>query len=313
MSFRSLAFVLALSAAMLAAAPDFAAGPVFPPGLRVGLEPPGDLRPSYRFPGFEDRDRSVAVAILDLPAAAFPELNRALQSDDQKGLVDVKRETFPLPWGAGTLLTARGQINDQKLHKWVLLAAAIDKDLTLMINVEVPDAATTVYSDAVIRKALASAVVRPAPIDEQLGLLPFKLSELAGFRVNKVLPAGGVIITEGPNDDIGDLPYMIVSVGSGSPEQPNDRVNFARDLLLSSPLRNLSLQQGDTMRIGGMPGYEIRGEAKSPTDKLLSVVQWVRFGTGGFMRIVGVGAKDNWDSLFTRFRAVRDGIESQQR
>jgi len=31
------------------------------------------------------------------------------------------------------------------------------------------------------------------------------------------------------------------------------------------------------------------------------------------MRIVGVGAKDNWDSLFTRFRAVRDGIESQQR
>jgi len=193
------------------------------------------------------------------------------------------------------------------------LAAAIDKDLTLMINVEVPDAATTVYSDAVIRKALASAVVRPVPIDEQLGLLPFKLSELAGFRVNKVLPAGGVIITEGPNDDIGDQPYMIVSVGSGSPEQPNDRVNFARDLLLSSPLRNLSLQQGDTMRIGGMPGYEIRGEAKSPTDKLLSVVQWVRFGTGGFMRIVGVGAKDNWDSLFTRFRAVRDGIESQQR
>jgi len=43
------------------------------------------------------------------------------------------------------------------------------------------------------------------------------------------------------------------------------------------------------------------------------VVQWVRFGTGGFMRIVGVGPKNNWDSLFTRFRAVRDGIESQQR
>jgi len=90
-------------------------------------------------------------------------------------------------------------------------------------------------------------------------------------------------------------------------------IYFARDLLLSSPLRNLSLQQGDTMRISGMPGYEIRGEAKSPTDKLLSVVQWVRFGTGGFMRIVGVGPKNNWDSLFTRFRAVRDGIESQQR
>jgi hypothetical protein len=38
-------------------------------------------------------------------------------------------------------------------------------------------------------------------------------------------------------------------------------------------------------------------------------VQWVRFGSGGFLRIVGVGRSDAWDALFTRFRAVRDGIE----
>ena len=46
------------------------AKPVFPPGLRIGLEAPGDLKPSTHFPGFEDVDRKVAITILDLPARA---------------------------------------------------------------------------------------------------------------------------------------------------------------------------------------------------------------------------------------------------
>ena len=56
----------------------------------------------------------------------------------------------------------------------------------MLIKVDVPDAARAVYSDAAIRQALASVTFRPAPIQEQLGLLPFKLGEMAGFRVVKV-------------------------------------------------------------------------------------------------------------------------------
>ena len=63
------------------------------------------------------------------------------------------------------------------------------------------------------------------------------------------------------------------------------------------------------MRIGGLPGYEIRAQAKGLNDEPLSLVQWLRFGGGSFLRIVGVGRKDDWDALFTRFRAVRDGID----
>ena len=43
----------------------------------------------------------------------------------------------------------------------------------------------------------------------------------------------------------------------------------------------------------------------------VALVQWLRFGGSGFLRIIGVGAKDDWDALFTRFRAVRDGIEAR--
>ena len=90
----------------------------------------------------------------------------------------------------------------------------------MLINVDVPEAARAVYSDAVIRKALASVTFRPTPIQEQLGMLPFKLNELAGFRVMQAMPRGGVILTDGPTDDINKQPYIIVSVGPGAPSEP---------------------------------------------------------------------------------------------
>jgi BMFP domain-containing protein YqiC len=306
---RSLAYLLAFWAALAVFSPAFGAEPVFPPGLRIGLVPAGDLKPSTRFPGFEDIDRKVTVTIFDLPAGAYAELERAARAENQRDLTDVKREDFSFRSGAGMLVSARAQLGNVKLHKWILLAtAAADQNLTALIAVEVPDAVLADYPDAAIRQALASVTFRPTPIKEQLGLLPFKVNQLAGFRVVKVL-AAGVIMTEGPNDDIGTQPYVTVSIGGGAPEQADDRARFARDLLTSVPFRDLRLQSADAMRIGGLPGYEIRAQAKGFNDETLSLVQWVRFGGGGFLRVVGVSRKDDWDALFTRFRAVRDGIE----
>lgn len=306
---RLLAYLLAFWTAVAVVSPAFGAEPVFPPGLRIGLAPPGDLKPSTRFPGFEDIDRKVTVTIFDLPASSYAELERAARAENQPDLTDVKREDFSFRSGAGMLVSARAQLGNIKLHKWILLAtAAAGQNLTALIAVEVPDAALAIYSDAAIRQALASVTFRPMPIEEQLGLLPFKVRQLAGFRVVKVL-AAGVIMTEGPNDDIGTQPYVTVSIGSGAPEQADDRARFARDLLTSVPFRDLRLQSADAMRIGSLPGYEIRAQAKGFNDETLSLVQWVRFGGGGFLRVVGVSRKDDWDALFTRFRAVRDGIE----
>ncbi len=43
------------------------------------------------------------------------------------------------------------------------------------------------------------------------------------------------------------------------------------------------------MRIGGTAGYEIRSKATSvKDDKPVTVVQWLRFGGGGTLRIIAV-------------------------
>lgn len=309
MSRRVVACLITLWAALGVLAPA-CAETLFPPGLRIGLEPPGDLKPSTQFSGFEDFDRKVAITILDLPASAYADFERAANAKDPQGLAAVKRENFSFHDGIGLLLTGRAEGKDVTLHKWILLAAApADKDLTALINVEVPEAALAIYSDAVIRKALASITFRPAPIQEQLGLLPFKVAQPAGFRVMKVFPPSGLILTDGPTDDLSKQAYAIVTIGRGSPEQPDDRARFARDLLAQAPLRDIRPQSADAMRIGGNPGFEIRAQAEGLKGEPVMVAQWLRFSGGSYLRVVGVGRKDDWDALFTRLRALRDGIE----
>jgi hypothetical protein len=238
------------------------AEPVFPAGLRIGLEPQGGLMLSKRFPGFEDADHKVAISILDLPGRAYEEIERSAFTKEQQNLGEVKRESFPFASGIGFLINGQSTDNGIVLHKWFLLASAYGKDLTALINVEVPQEARAIYTDAVIRKALASVTFRETPLQEQLGLLPFKLNEMAGFRVMQALQGSGLILTDGPTNDINKQPYMIISVGPGAPNEPDERGKFARELLQSAPLRDLTITLADPMRIGGSQGFEIRAQAR---------------------------------------------------
>jgi hypothetical protein len=309
--FRNLCASVMLFLALTASAA--AAEVVYPPGMRVGLEPPLDAKVSTRISGFEDLDRKVAIGILDLPGAAYGQIQASMFGANQQGLEDVKREAFPFNDGIAFLLSGLAHQNGVTLHKWFFLAATSAgskvQNLTTLINVEVPDSAFGAYTDAVIRKALSTVTFRPTPINEQLGMLPFNLGAMSGFRVVQVMPEGSAILIDGPGEDINRQPYMLISVGRGGPSEPDDRSRFARDLMQSAPVRDLTLQSGEPMRIGGYPGYEIRATGKSLTGDAISLVQWLRFGGGGFMRIIGVARTDQWDTLFPRFRAVRDGVD----
>jgi hypothetical protein len=299
------------AAAILAGVNPASAEPVYPPGIRVGLEPVAGLKVATRFSGFEDLERNVQVAILDLPGGAYDQMLRATFSADQAGLTGVKRESFPFKNGVGYLLSAQATEGGAAVRRFFLIATPIvgnERDLVTVIKVGVPEKARKVYTDAVIRKMLASLTFRTVSVEEQLAGLPFKLEDLAGFRVFQVMRDGGVILTEGPGDDLRKQPMLIVSAGPGSPASADERGRFAREVLSSAPLRDITVQLAEPMRIGGGPGYEIRAEAETPNGNPVKLVQWVRFGGSGFIRIIGTVPPDQWDALFPRFRAVRDGV-----
>ena len=289
------------------------AAAVFPQGLQTGLEPAGDLRAEPGFAGFQDKERNVTVVIAELPSAAYEKLADSMFGKDPAGASQVSRESFPFDSGVGYLHTAQGAENGVTFRRWILIAKPVPLpgellNFVALVNVTVPQSASAVYSEAVVRKMLATVSFRPPPIDERLKLIPFTVGDLAGMRVLQVLPEG-LILTDGPKDDVGSQPSMILSIGRMTPEQAADRARFARDLLALMPVRDLTMTSAEDQRIGGRPGFEIRARGKDAKGETLDVVQWVRFMGNGFLRFVGVSRPEQWDSMFNRFRTIRDSTD----
>jgi hypothetical protein len=198
-----------------------------------------------------------------------------------------------------------------RIRKWLLIAP-ID-DLTALVSFEMPAKGPPAYSDAVIRQTLASLATRSTvPDEEELTLLPFKLGDTAGFRLVRVVPGVAVQFTDGPKDGLeaADQAQLVIAAAPGGPQQPEGRDRFARDALSGlPPFKEVRVTNSEPMRIGGQPGHEIRAQAKDQSGTDIEIVQWLRFGTGAYLRIVGFAPKQNWTPIFMRFRAVRDGLE----
>jgi hypothetical protein len=160
---------------------------------------------------------------------------------------------------------------------------------------------------------LATLAIRTAvPIEEQLSLLPFKVAEFAGFRVGGVVPGRAVILSDAPADiPAQSQQHIVVSVAPGGPAQTSDRDAFARDVFEAIPnVRDVRVVTSEPLRIIGQPGHQILAQARDPAGTtILTVVQWLRFGGGGYLQLVGIARADAWHEAYPRFRAVRDGIE----
>ena len=161
---------------------------------------------------------------------------------------------------------------------------------------------------------LASISLRDeVPLKEQLSLLPFELNDLAGFKTVRTLaPGQSILLTDGEGDNALDNPTsMIITVSRGGPSQQEDRGRFARQLIETVPgLKSGRITTSEPMRVGGSQGYETRMEGVTAKgDVEIIAVQWLRFGGGAYIRMVGMAPKDKWNEVFPRLRAVRDGIE----
>jgi hypothetical protein len=289
-----------------------AADPVFPPGQRIGLEPPPGMNVSQHFAGFEDAANKATISVIEVPLPAYERIEKSIFDNVPPAFDMDRREMLPFANGVGFLLSGKIDVDGTMMHRWYLLGRAIagsSTDFAAFVTVNVPESALSLYPDKAVRAALSSVTLRPPPLAEQLGMLPFTLTEFAGFRVMQAMPSGGVIITDGPTNDMNNQPYMIISVGPGAPAAAGDRGRVAQELLASAPLADLNITLAEAMRLSNLPGYEIRANARNIRGEPIKLVQWIRFGASGYMRIIGVVGADRWDQYFPRFRAVRDGVE----
>jgi hypothetical protein len=317
-SARALAVFAALALAILAA-PARAEEVIFPPGSRIGLVPPPGMVASKTFDGFADPAKDAAILIAVLPAEAFGQIEKVLDSDALKkqGVTVEKREPMQLSFGKGILLVGRQVAEKIHYKKWLLVASAVD--LTAMVTVQVPEP-DTAYSDQALRAALATLAVRAkVPEEEELSLLPFAIGDLAGFHVDDVLRGRALMLRDAsaaPDAGKETNPHgfdarMLIAAVPGGPPEPDQRADFARLMFNEiGGIRQVRITMSEPLRIGGQSGFQTMAEAQDArTGADVRVIQWLRFGGGGYLQMVGIGSADGWTAVLARLRTVRDSVE----
>lgn len=315
----------AVCAVAVWAMPARAANAIFPLGSLIGLVPPPGMVLSTHFEGFEDTDKKAAILLATLPADAFKSLDKSMVPETLAKQGIDKREPFVIGTGTGFLLSGKRTTATSTIRMSMLVAPA--GDVTALVTVRVPDGDTS-FTDRAVREALATLAVRASvPDAERLSLLPFKVGDLAGFHIDNVLPGRALVLvdeatgkattTKGPDDgnvDAAGHPIdarFLIAVLPGGPTEPKDFDDFARVLFdRLSGIAEVRVQDAEPMRIGNQPGYQTLAKAKSPRGNTdLMVIQWLRFGAGGYMQMIGVARADIWPAVFMRLRTIRDSID----
>jgi hypothetical protein len=228
-------------------------------------------------------------------------------------MVQELREPFQVAIGKAFLVVTQQEIGSVKLRKWLLIAAT--PKLTAFVTIQIPEAARNAYPDAAIRTALASLAIRTrVPDQEQLSLLPFKLVDLAGFKIGNVVPGRALLLSDTDETDSpenANAARMVIATAPATAAQMEDRNAFARVAFSNlAGIDNLRITEAGSLRIGGQQGHQILATGKDiKTGAELTIVQWLRFGVSGFVQMMGVSATKDWKQAYTRFRAVRDSVE----
>lgn len=291
-----------------------AAQAVFPNQGSIGLVPPAGMTEIPGVGGFEDRAAKASILIVELPPGAYDTILQTFepQALQAKGVTVEDRRDIELADGhKGVLLTGYQSVGAIALKKWIMLAEG--KGQTAMITVQFPEESAARYSDEAIETALKSLAFRAPPTQEEmLARLPFTISDLGGFRVLRVLGGSAVLLTgAGPDAKGGDvLPYFIVGVARGEIRE-DERESLAKRALASIPgVKDIRPERGGPLRIAGQPGVEIIAKGTEvQTGKPVKVAQWLSFGRGSYLRMVGVMPEEGFEENFTRLRSLRDAVQ----
>ncbi len=104
---------------------------------------------------------------------------------------------------------------------------------------------------------------------------------------------------------------FLIATAPGGPAEQSERGEFARLAFAGiQGIKDTHVTMAEPLRIGGQPGYETVADATDvQTGRAIKVLQWLRFGNGGYMQMIGIVRADVWPDEFKRLRTVRDSIE----
>ena len=228
-----------LLCALVVSGPGRAADATFPIGSHIGLVPPDGMTASPSFPGFEDRDRKAAILLSQVPAPAYEQFLKSMNSGaiNIPGVSNAKRELMLTDGGAAHLVVGDQEADGVKFRKWLMITRrsitgqGADPGFSFIVTAQVPEDASEVYTDDLDPQGArhrACCAVRSRQ-QEILDHLPFRLTELADFEgVKLIAPGRAVMLTErgGTSEPKNTEPIVMISAGAGAPARPDERAQL---------------------------------------------------------------------------------------
>lgn len=293
--------------------------PVYPSSSRFGFVVPSDMSVSKRFMGFERREGGAMLSVVELPAEAYPEIEKSFTDENLKaqGFLVQAREAIKVNGGDEAVLysgelpvgEAQGAPPGMTIRKWILLVKGAD-----VTGIVVAQMTPGAESEAALRAALTGITIRPAlSLDQQVDSLPFRFVDLAGFRAIRVLAGNSVLLTRGPKDLMANLeqPILVLAQAVQQPPPAEQRDGFARAALYSNQtMKDFFIERSQGYRQNGVDWHEIVARATDiPSSTQVVVTQTIRFNPDGYLRALGVVRAEQRDETLASFREVVDSVQ----
>jgi len=304
-----------LALALVAAVPAHAADPVFPTASRIGLVAPAGFTASSRFAGFENPQASALITLAELPADAYADIEKGFSNDEalkSRGWTVKVREPLTFKDGKGFFIA--GPQESQGHKRYEAVAVTNIGGITSLVSAQMIEASAATITDSVLRDMFKTVTVRATvPESERLAVLPYKIGNLAKFRIVRAAHQGVALLTDGPKDEVVavEQPFLLIGIAPGAAPKPEDRDAFAKRVFSSAPgLKEVKITRAEPLRIGQAQGYEIIADAKDATSGTeVTTVQWLRFGQNASLQMFAIVRRAAWNDVFPRLRQVRDSIE----
>lgn len=292
-----------------------AADPVFPPGSRIGLVPPPDMKMARGLSGFRNETKGSGILLIEMPPDTYPGLVASLSDQALKaqGIKLRSRDNVKIGSVSAIRVTAEQSENGRPIIKSMLLVQ--DPTITALIMGQLPGNAPDSEVES-IEQALRTVAFRPPlSLDEMVEALPFALGDRAGFRPVRTMTGSALMLTDGPNDAIrgADQPMLIIAQSFGPVPPAAQREAFARGgLSANSFIKDAVLERSQSYRQSGAEWHELVAKAKDAlTGTDVIVVQTIRFEPDGYIRSVGVVRPEAREDVLPRFRRIVDGLTTR--
>jgi hypothetical protein len=298
---RNARALLAVLALVLPAAPA-AADRV--PGTSVTLDPPPGFAPARRFSGFQQDATGSSIVVTELPGPVS-EVTAAMTADGMatQGMRLLESSETSVAGRSALLLHAAQSVSGIEFEKWTL--AFGEQNRTVLVVATFPKAAGEQLREP-LRAALLTVKWSPQVERVRTEGLPFAIAETPELKITRrvsntlLLGKPGTAVKVDPAD-----PLVVVGV-SIHDIKITDVASFARDRIQrTSQITGVSGIVGESVRVDGLDGYELRAEARDQASGTpLRVYQLLLANSRQYFLVQGLIGADQAEHFLPQFRAI---------